>query len=100
LFNILVMPLLLEPDGLVAAGELVLLVIGFTAGLVVVLVIGLVAAGVLVVAGVEPDDFTAGDAGRMVVAVLAATGALVVLVMGATGREVAPLDGATVEDTA
>lgn len=119
---------LLPPDlvGVLAVGVVVLLVIGLTgvfvvvlviglvAGVVVfVLVIGLVAAGVFVV--VEPVDFTAGDAGRMVVAVFAATGALVlvvigatgrapagavVLVIGATGREVSRRGGAKVDSTA
>jgi hypothetical protein len=108
------MPLLLEPDGLLAIGELVLLVIGFTAGLVVVLVIGLVAgvvafvvvlviglvaAGVFVDTGVEPEDLTAGDAGRIVFAVLDFAG-LLVLVIGATGRGVLPLDGSKADSTA
>lgn len=117
LFSTLVRPLLLEPVVFVAVGVVVLLVIGLTAGFVVVLVIGLVAGVgvfvgvvafvvvlviglvavvVFVDTGVEPDDFTAGDAGRMVVAVFAATGALALLVIGATGLDVAPVDGPVV----
>ena len=84
-------------------------------GALVVLVIGLVAG---VVVFVEPVDFTAGDAGRIVVAVFVATGVLpatalepaaviddagafVTLVIGATGRDMEePCDGAKIEETA
>jgi hypothetical protein len=133
LFNTLESTLPLEPEVVFAVlvGVVVLLVIGETAGLVVVLVTGFTGAftvGLVVlvtgltvlvtgltaevvvfaVTGLEPVDFTAGDAGRTEVAVFVA-GALTVLVtagivdfdalvMGATGRVV--LAGAKVDSTA
>ena len=109
LFKMLVIGLLLEVEGFltVLVGDVVLLVIGATAGLVVVLVTGLtgalvvvlvigLTAGVFADTGVKPVDFTAGDAGRIDVAVLGATVGLLTLVMG----ETVFLAGVNVEATA